>query len=135
MAEGEYKDGIDEELEFLQFIVNEKARYAERYIEEHRRNNFWFRRTPCWQLTNCPDSVKNACPTPKYPALPCWQIEGTYCKLDERHAGGLDTSICRLCPVYKQYGSCSPLQIKLFCSGIDTSITTVAKSGGTRILN
>ena len=116
MAKGEYKDGADEELRFLQFIKDEKARYAERYTEEHRPNNFWFGRTPCWQLTNCPDSVKDACPAPKYPYLPCWQIEGTYCKLDERNASGLDTSICRQCRVYEQYGDRSPLKIKLFTS-------------------
>ncbi len=116
MAKGEDKKGIDKELEFLQFIVNEKARYAERYIEEHRRNNFWFGRTPCWQLTNCPNSVKDACPAPKHLSLPCWQIEGTYCKLDERNASGLDTSICKDCRVYEQYGGRSPLKIKLFTS-------------------
>jgi len=111
MAKGEYKYGRDKEREFAQFLRNEKARYA----EEHRCS-FWFGKTPCWKITNCPDSVKNACPAPKYPSLPCWQVEGTYCKLDERNASGEDTSICKQCRVYEQYGGRRPLKIKLFTS-------------------
>ena len=114
MAKGEDKYGRDREREIAQFLRDAEARDA----EEHRRN-FWYGKTPCWKITNCPDSVKNACPAPEYPSLPCWQIEGTYCKLDERSATGLDTSICRLCVVYKQYGGRRPLQIKLFTSAKD----------------
>ena len=111
MVKGEYKYGGDKEQEFEQFLRNEKAKYA----EEHYRN-FWFGKTACWEITNCPDSVKNECPAPKHPYLPCWQIEGTYCKLDEHNASGLDTNICRQCLVYKQYGGHSPLKIKGFTS-------------------
>jgi len=90
---------------------DEKARRT-----KELRRNFWFGKTACWDINHCPDSVKNECPAPKYPSLPCWQIEGTYCKLDERNASGLDTSICKLCPVYKKYGGRRPLKIKLFTS-------------------
>ncbi len=98
MAEGEDKNRRDK-----------KARLA-----KELRRNFWFAKTPCWGINNCPDSVKNECPAPKHPSLPCWQIEGTYCKLDERSASCLDTSICKLCQVYEQYGGRRRLKIKLF---------------------
>ena len=111
MAKGEYKDGIDEELRFLQFIKDGQARYDEALLP-----GFWYGKTPCWEITNCPDSIKNTCPAPKYPSLPCWQIEGIFCKLDERSASGSDTSICKLCRVYEQYGSGRSLKIKLFTS-------------------
>ena len=130
MTRDESEYGRDKEWEIAKLLRNRRARTAREYPR-----NFWFGKMPCWEVNQCPDNIKNVCPTPKYSFLPCWQIEGTYCKLDERHAGDLDTSICRLCPVYKQYGGCSPLQIKLFCSGIDTSVITAAKSGGTRVLN
>ena len=111
MDKGEYKCGRDKEREVAQFLRNEKARIT----KEHRRN-FWFGKTSCWEMTHCPDSIKNVCPAPKYPSLPCWQIEGTYCKLDERNESGEDTSVCKLCQVYEQYGGRRPLQIKLFTS-------------------
>ncbi len=130
MSNDEYEYGKDKEWEVAKLLRNRRARTAREYPR-----NFWAGKTPCWEVNQCPDNIKNVCPAPKYSFLPCWQIEGTYCKLDEGHASGLDTSICKLCPVYKQYGGCSPLQIKLFCSGIDTSITKVSKSSGTRILN
>ncbi len=75
---------------------------------------FWAGKTPCWEMCCCPDIVKNECPAHKYPELPCWQIEGTYCKLDDYAANGQHASICKLCQVYKQYGANKPLQIKLF---------------------
>ena len=109
MDKSEYEYGRDKEQEVAQFLRDEKAR-----IRKERRRNFWFGKTPCWEINRCPDSVKNECPTPKYPPLPCWQIEGTYCKLDERNTSGLDTSICKQCQVYKQYGDRRPLKIKLF---------------------
>jgi len=114
MAKDEDKYRRDKEWEFAQFLKNEKAKYAEKH---HR--NFWSGKTPCWEITSCPDSVKNECPAPKHHSLPCWQIEGTYCKLDERSASGLDTSICKQCQVYEQYGGHSPLKIKLFTSAKD----------------
>ena len=112
MANGECKYGRDKERTVAQFFRNEKARIT----KEHPRN-FWFRKTPCWKMNHCPGSIKKVCPAPKNPSLPCWQIEGTYCKLDERNESGEDTSICKLCRVYKQYGGSGSLQIKLFQYG------------------
>ena len=116
MARNEYRYEIDKEREVAQFLGNEEARIAKEY-----RRNFWFRKTSCWEITHCPDSIKNACPAPKHPSLPCWQIEGTYCKLDERNESGEDTSTCKLCRVYEQYGGRRLLQIKLFTSAIHHS--------------
>lgn len=106
MAKDEDKYRKDNEQEVAQFL---------RDAEEHP-SNFWYGKTPCWKINHCPDNIKNACPAPKHPYLPCWQIEGTYCKLDERNESGEDTSICKLCLVYKQYRGRRPLQIKLFTS-------------------
>ena len=100
MPKTEYKYGKDD-----------KAKIAGK-----RRRNFWVGKTPCWKITLCPDSIKNECPAPKHLYLPCWMIEGTYCKLDERNESGEDTSVCRLCRVYIQYRGRKPLQIKLFTS-------------------
>ncbi len=100
MPKSEYNYGKDEKVR----------------IARKRRRNFWFRKTPCSDITLCPDSIKNECPAPKHPYLPCWQIEGTYCKLDERNESGEDTSVCRICRVYKQYHGRRPLQIRLFTS-------------------
>ena len=111
MTNDECKYGRTREQEVAQFLRDAEARDAAEY-----RRNFWYGKTPCWKMTNCPDSVKNACPAPEYPSLPCWQIEGTYCKLDERNANGLDTSICKQCPVFEQYGGRTPLKIKFFTS-------------------
>ena len=86
---------------------------------------FWEGKTPCWEVCRCPDMVKNECAAPKYQAVPCWEIEGTYCKLDDYGATGLDTTICQLCRVYKRYGENKPIQIKLFGKGIDTTLRTV----------
>lgn len=83
---------------------------------------FWNGKTPCWEMCHCPEMVRSECPAPKYPFLPCWQIEGTYCKLDDRSANGLDTSICEPCQVYKKYGDNSLLKIKLFGKGMDTTV-------------
>ena len=85
----------------------------------------WLGKTPCWEMFRCPEMIMRECPTPKYTSLPCWQIEGTYCKLDEYGTNGLDTSICELCRVYKQYGDKRPLQIKLFGKGINASLRTL----------
>ncbi len=128
MAKDEDDYGRDKEWEVAGFLDTEGAGTAGEYPA-----NFWAGKTPCWEVNQCPDNVKKVCPAPRYSFLPCWQIEGTYCKLDERYAGGLDTSICRLCPVYKQYGARSQLQIKLFCNGIDTTIAPAARPARTKI--
>ena len=86
---------------------------------------FWEGKTPCWEMCRCPEMIRDECPAPKYQSVPCWQIEGTYCKLDDYGARGDDISICQVCRVYKRWGSGEPIQIKLFGKGIDTSLRSI----------
>lgn len=83
-------------------------------------SDFWQGKTPCWQTCHCPELLKVECPAPRYPSLPCWEIEGTYCKLTADLTGGQDTSICRSCRVYKRWGQEKPIELKLFGKGIDS---------------
>lgn len=94
--------------------------------------DFWQWKTPCWQMCHCPEVIKSECPAPKYPSLPCWEIEGTYCKLTGDGTSGKDISICQLCRVYKQWGGNKPVELKLFGKGIDSfrrSLEKKAKVG------
>lgn len=88
---------------------------------------FWEGKTPCWEMFRCPEAIKIECPAFKYRSLPCWEIQGTYCKLDDYGVTGLDTSICEVCRVYKRWGHGEPIQIKLFGKGIDTSLKSISK--------
>ena len=83
-------------------------------------SDFWQGKTPCWQMCHCPEVIKRDCPAPQYPSLPCWEIEGTYCKLTANGTSGRDISICRLCRVYKRWGGDKPIELKLFGKGIDS---------------
>jgi hypothetical protein len=84
--------------------------------------NFWVDKQPCWEKCHCPEEIKSECPATKYQLLPCWEIEGTYCKLDDHGATGKDTSICNVCRVYKKYGMGQPIKLKLIGNGITTKI-------------
>lgn len=86
--------------------------------------NFWTGKTPCWEMCQCPKVIKDECPAPRYTSYPCWEIEGTYCKLDRTGTTGKDTSICEICRVYKRWGENQPIQLKLFGRGIDSTIKT-----------
>lgn len=112
----------------------EEIAEVERVIEEAKGKimvepsmGFWEEKTPCWEMFRCPEAVRNECPAFNYRSLPCWEIEGTYCKLDDYAARGDDTSICQVCRVYKRWGGGKPIQIKLFGKGIDTSLRSVEK--------
>lgn len=94
-------------------------------VEEAK--NFWTGKVPCWEKSNCPEMIKGECPAAKYQFLPCWEIEGTYCKLNDKGATGRDTTICENCPVYKKYGNGQPIKIKLFGHGMDTTIRELEK--------
>ena len=83
--------------------------------------NFWEGKTPCWQMCHCPAEIRETCPAYRNQFLPCWEIEGTYCKLSDDGTKGEDTSICRLCRVYRRWGGGSPIQINLSGRGIDSS--------------
>ena len=91
--------------------------------------NFWTDKAPCWELCNCPEMIKSECPVEKYQFLPCWEIEGTYCKLDDYSNDGKDTSICEICRVYKKYGAGKPIQLKLLGRGINTSLKMLEQVG------
>ncbi len=92
---------------------------------EERGFNFWTDKMPCWEVSHCTNMVKSECPAFKYPFLPCWEIEGTYCKLDDYGADGKDTSICEMCRVYKTYGGGRPIQLKLMGRGINASLKSL----------
>lgn len=79
---------------------------------------FWEGKTPCWEMCHCPDMIRSECPAPKHPEMPCWAMEGTYCKLGRHGASGIDFSICQVCRVYRKWGEGSPLELKLFGQGI-----------------
>ncbi|MFH1486331.1 MAG: hypothetical protein ABIH46_09690 [Chloroflexota bacterium] len=87
--------------------------------DEGQAPSFWHGKTPCWEMCHCPESIKSQCPAPRYPFLPCWEIEGTYLKLSDDASKGDDMSICRVCRVYKRYGEGKPMETKLRGKGLD----------------
>jgi hypothetical protein len=89
--------------------------------------NFWSDKQPCWEKCHCPELIKAECPSTKYQFLPCWEIEGTYCKLDDHGSTGKDTSICEVCRVYKKYGNGEPIKLKLYGKGLNTHIAEIGK--------
>ena len=82
---------------------------------------FWEGKTPCWEMFRCPEAMRNECPAFKYRTLPCWQIEGTYCKLMDYGARGDGTEICENCRVYKRWGQGERVEIKLRGKGFDAT--------------
>lgn len=82
------------------------------------QKDFWRGKTPCWEITLCPDIVRDDCPAYHCRVYPCWEIEGTYCKWNDWGTHGRDTEICLSCPVYLEYGSGRPIKIKLQGRGI-----------------
>lgn len=89
--------------------------------------SLWEGKRPCWEMCQCPEMIRSECPAPKYQSFPCWEIEGTYCKLDDYGASGRDTSICQVCRVYKRWGENKPIKIRHFGKGIDTSFRLAEK--------
>jgi hypothetical protein len=105
---------------------------AERVIREAKgkvalepTKGFWEEKTPCWEMTHCPEMIRNECPAFTYQTLPCWKIEGTYCKLDDYGARGDDTGICQVCRVYKKYGAGEPIELELVGRGINARVRSV----------
>ena len=82
---------------------------------------FWEDKTPCWEMLSCPEEVRNECPSYKYRSLPCWEIEGTYCKLDDYGATGDGTDICQHCRVYRKWGAEEPIEVKLRGKGFTSA--------------
>jgi hypothetical protein len=107
-------------------IIEQPGRAAHPSPEE--QVNFWADKSPCWEMCHCPVQICQACPATKYQFVPCWQIEGTYCKLDNYGESGTDTSICQVCRVYKKYCSGEPIELKLFGRGIDSSLKSLERA-------
>ena len=82
---------------------------------------FWKSKTPCWEMCTCPQTLRQECPAFKNKNMPCWEVEGTYCKLDDYGATGRDTSICQTCRVYKRWGENKKIEIKLCGQGLNPS--------------
>jgi hypothetical protein len=97
----------------------EKSRSVRDIAERESGSDFWQGKTACWEMCHCPEVIRNECPAYKYRSFPCWEIEGTYCKLSVDGTSGKDTSICRACRVYKRWGGNKPIELKLFGKGID----------------
>jgi len=77
-------------------------------------------------MCSCPEKIRTICPSFRLRTLPCWEIEGTFCKLEEgssaRNISGRDISVCSVCRVYKRYGHNVKIEIKLEGQGIDPGL-------------
>ena len=101
-------------------VLKERQLAGEIKEEIRELDNFWKNKTPCWEMCHCPEDIKSQCPVLKNTSLPCWEIEGTYIKLSDDGDKGDDTSICRVCRVYKKYGLDKPIDIRLRGKGLDS---------------
>jgi hypothetical protein len=50
---------------------------------------------PCWEQRNCPPEIRERCPAPRTPALPCWLVR--------RDAEGCLPEACFACALFKQF--------------------------------
>lgn len=119
---------LDEQLEeILSGITSiDEITEVERAISEVKGKimaepgqGFWEEKAPCWEMLRCPEEIRNECPAFKHQGIPCWQIEGTYCKLHCDGEKGHNTDICRVCRVYKRWGQDEPIEIKLVGKGLN----------------
>jgi hypothetical protein len=90
-------------------------------------SGFWEGKTPCWEVLRCPEHLKAECPAFRFQSMPCWQIEGTYCKLSASCQRGDNTEICQVCRVYKRWGQGEPIEIKLQGVGFNQEIANAPK--------
>jgi hypothetical protein len=112
-----------EELAEIEKIIQE----ARGRIPAEKNLGFWAGKTPCWEMSNCPRALRQECPATKNLGTPCWEIEGTYCKLDDYGATGRDTNICQVCRVYKKYGKDAPINITVFGQGFTPTLAKIPK--------
>ncbi len=59
---------------------------------------FWDGKTPCWVLRNCPEMMRDTCPSYLEQSEPCWEMPDTAC---DRILGTEKT--CDVCCVYQAY--------------------------------
>jgi hypothetical protein len=90
-------------------------------------SGFWEGKTPCWEILRCPEYIKVECPAFRFQGVPCWQIEGTYCKLSDGCQRGDNTEICQVCRVYKRWGQEEPIEIKLQGVGFNQALANAPK--------
>jgi hypothetical protein len=88
---------------------------------------FWEGKTPCWEILRCPENIRTECPAFRFQSMPCWQIEGTYCKLSADCQRGDNTDICRVCRVYKRWSQGEPVEIKLHGMGLNKGLAVAPK--------
>ena len=118
---GEVKGRIEPTVEGIT-EVEKVIREVKGKVVLEPTKGFWEEKTPCWEMTHCPEMIRNECPAFTYQTLPCWKIEGTYCKLDDFGARGDDTSICQVCRVYKKHGAGEPIELELVGRGINARV-------------
>jgi len=99
-------------------------------VSQANASDFWEDKKPCWEMERCPPAIRDGCPAYMSRTLPCWEIEGTYCKLcmESGKANGRDTGICQMCPVYKRYGEGVPIYLTLVGNGIDTYLNSLSRA-------
>ncbi|MDY6917638.1 MAG: hypothetical protein SVP26_06785 [Chloroflexota bacterium] len=118
---------MEQAKQLLQRVVTvEELAEIEKLIEEAKGKirlepnmGFWEGKTPCWEMFRCPDEIKKECPAFVYRSLPCWEIEGTYCKLYDYGAKGDGSDVCQFCRVFKRWGHGEPIEIRLFGKGFN----------------
>jgi hypothetical protein len=106
----------EEEVAEIEKIIQE----AKGKVKLEADNDFWDGKTPCWEMFRCPEELKKECPAYNNRSLPCWKVEGTYCKLFDYGTKGDGTDICQHCRIYKRYGANEPIEIKLRGKGLHT---------------
>lgn len=94
--------------------------------------SFWHGKTPCWEVHACPPSVRKECPAPRHPALPCWTLAGTPCKVNLVAGVDDDVSICYNCNVYMRYGQGHPITMTVPSEGFVHSrlLLEIARASG-----
>jgi len=80
--------------------------------------DYWELKTPCWEMTKCPEPIYTTCPAYQHRSYPCWEIEGTYCKWNDWGSNGRDTSLCPKCDVYPKWGHGGNIELKLQGAGM-----------------
>jgi hypothetical protein len=73
---------------------------------KNKRLGYWVGEKPCWEMLNCPESIRNSCPVYCNPDMPGWLVGGLYCRLfDSRGGAGSFVDVCRRCRVYLRCGN------------------------------
>ena len=78
------------------------------------KSNFWSGKNPCWEMHECPVSLRDECPAYiyRFSGYPCWEIEGTLCKLNTKDGTTSFIDRCYNCNVYMKYGKGEPITLK-----------------------